>query len=380
MSVVNFKHVRISGITSVVPPKIIYFQDEACYYDNDINKVKRLQNILGINKRYVVEDNVTSLDLCEKAALYLIDKLGIDINKIECIIVSSTSHDYAVPASACILQGRLNLPESCTAMDFSGLGCSAYVHGIMTASSLIESGAFKNCLFLAGNIPSTSTDVRNRISNMLFCDCSAATFLEYSSEEIPSCFVTGTRGKSWDKIVAPATGKRLPIRKDIADLELVDNNGNVWHLWDDLMQGMDVFKFSLDVAPKSIEQILHETNTTIEDIDFFAIHQANKQIVHNIIKLLKIPADKFSYDTFYNYGNCGMTSVASVVCDQLVGKNFSKVLLCSFGVGLSWASCLLDLSKTYNGGIQVINDFENVKTRQEMIEYWTNAFLNKESI
>lgn len=374
MSKSTFNHVRISGITAVVPEQFINIDDEIEFFNNDPKLLERNKKILGLGTRHVADDRTTNCDLCEAAARDLIDALNVDKDTIDGLIVVSSSHDYHYPASACVLQGRLDLSEECSCFDVSGLACSAYVHGLWLAHSLISSRAAKKVLLLAGDITSTHSDRRNRNSNMLFGDAGTATLLEYTDEEKTAFFYTGTRGKDWDKLIAPAGGYALPIREDIAGTFEKDASGNVWHLWDDIMKGLDVFKFATDVGPKGINAVLKYAGKTKEDVDWFAFHQANKQIVRTIGMYAGLPKDKFSADTFSKYGNCGAAAVTTDICHQLQGKSVQTVCLATFGVGLSFGFALLDMKNTLIGGLRLYKTPENKMTRAEKIEYWNNYF------
>ena len=366
----KFKHVKISGINAIIPSKCINIDDEIEFYKNDAKLLERNKKILGLGKRYVVDNGTTTADLCEAAANNLIDEMNIDKATIDSLIVVSTSHDYAYPATSCVLHGRLGLSEKCMCFDIAGLACSGYVHGLLQAHALIESGAFRRCLLLVGDISSTHSDVRNRNVNMLFGDAGTATLLDFSEEETMSYFHTGTRGIDWKKIIAPASGYALPVRKDIANIEVSDDSGNIWHLWEDIMRGFDVFKFTMEIAPASIEQLLLYSGKTKDDIDFFAFHQANGQIVNNIAKYSKIPKEKYSAETFRKYANTSTASVITVLADCLKGKEVKDIMLITFGVGLSWGSAILDFSKTYNGGIKKYKSSQNKPSRDELINYW----------
>lgn len=374
----QFNHVKITGIKTVVPHKVLSVDDELEFYKNNQKLLERNKKILGVGKRHVVSEGVTCLDLCEEAANRLFKEMNFDKNEIDTIIFVSICHDYNAPASACILQARLNLSEECNCIDTHGISCSGYVHGLWLAHSLIASGASKKILLLTGDTNSMHSDVRNRISNMLYGDAGSATILEYTEEENTSYFHLGARGKDWGKIIAPATSHRLPIRKDIIDLEITDENGNVWHLWEDILKGMDVFRFTMECAPKSIKELLTYSGMTDEQIDFYAMHQANGQIVKTIAQHAGISKDKISGETFSKYANCGAASVVTNICDILVNKTPSKAMFVTFGTGLSWGSCIVGLEGTY---ISAIEDFKPIKplpTRDEMIKHWIKEFRGEE--
>lgn len=374
MTFCKFENVKISGIQAVIPSNCINIDDEIKYYNNDEKLLNRNKKILGLGTRYIVDEGTTNCDLCEAAAENLLQKLNIDRNEIDTLVVSSTSHDYTYPASACIIQDRLGLSEDCACFDLSGLACSAYVYALRTCFSLVESGASKKCLLLVGEVASKHSDKRNRNSNMLFSDAGTATLIEYSEEKMQTFFKVGTQGKNWNKIMAPAGGWKLPIREDIVNIEEVDERGNVWHLYDEIMKGMDVFKFTMDVGPKGISDIIEYANKTLDDVDFVALHQANKQIVENVAKLAKLPKDKYSSETFSKYANCGSAAVTTNICDQLENKNVKNVILATFGVGLSFAFALIDFSKTKIFGFEKYIQKNKPYTREELIENWIKYF------
>ena len=370
----KFNHVKISGITAVVPEKFINIDDEITFFNNDFNLLERNKKILGLGTRHVVDDCTTNCDLCEAAARDLINALVVDKNTIDALIVVSSSHDYHYPADACILQGRLGLSEDCTCFDIAGLACSAYVHGLIQAHALIATKASKKVLLLAGDITSTHSDRRNRNSNMLFGDAGTATLLEWTDEEKTAWFYTGTRGKDWDKLIAPAGGYALPIRGDIADLEITDNVGNVWRMYDDIMRGLDVFKFTTEVGPKGIAKVLEMSGKTVDDVDYFAFHQANKQIVRTVASYAKLPKEKFSSETFSQYGNCGSAAVTMDICRHLSQHKVKTLCLATFGVGLSYGFSLLNTQNIYVGRIKLYNTPAGKMNRQERINYWISYF------
>ena len=164
----TFKHVRVSGIAVTVPENCINIDDEVVFFNNDRVLLERNKKILGLGTRHVVDDRTSLSDLLVAATGNLISSMAIDKGKIDALIVVSTSHDFHYPATACVVQGRLGLSEECSCFDVAGLGCSAYIHGLWLAHSLIVSGAAHKCLVLSGDLTSTHSDKRNRNSNMLF--------------------------------------------------------------------------------------------------------------------------------------------------------------------------------------------------------------------
>lgn len=374
MTLSTIKHAKITAIACAVPENYINIDDEIQYYGNDPKKLARNKNILGLGKRHVVEEGVGGIDLAECAVRNLVEKCGIDISDIDALVFASSGHDYPYPASSCILHGRLNLPEKVSCFDFSGLACSGYVYHLWTISSMIEAGVIKKCLYIAADIGSTHTNPKNRNVCILFGDGAVATLIERTEKEKPAHYYTGTNGKDWDKIVAPFGGFKNPIRGDIVSLEVTDDNGNVWHLWEDILKGFDVFKYTALVGPKGIKEILDFARKSVEDVDFFAIHQANKQIVDTIARHSKIPEEKYSSETFTKYGNDGVASVATNICDALSDKKVKNIVLATFGIGLSFSFAMIDMSETVNGGVNFYKTPKDMPSRKEQIDHWIKYF------
>lgn len=374
MGLNKFNNVKVSGILTVVPSNFLNIDDEIRFYKNDSKILERNKKILGVGKRHIVKDGMTCLDLFKEAADRLIEKMSINKKEIDTIIVVSASHDYNAPATACLLQDYLGLEEFCNCFDTHGLSCSGYIYGLWLAHSLISSGASKKCLLMTGDTNSMHSNIQNRISHMLYGDAASATLLEYNEEENTAYFNLGTRGKDWDKIIAPATGHKFPVREDIASIEITDEAGNVWHLWEDILKGMDIFKFTMECAPKSIKEIKEYANISNEDIDFFPIHQANGQIVRTIAQHAEIPKDKISSETFSKYANCGAASIVTNICDQLNNKKLNNVLLSTFGTGLSWGAAILNFKNINIYDIEKFQPNEKFETREELIEHWIKHF------
>lgn len=231
---------------------------------------------------------------------------------------------------------------------------------------------------LVGDAPTRVVHPRNRKSVQLFGDAASATLLETTTDGRLAYFQLGTDGANWDKLIVPFGGLRLPMTKDFFDLQVCDNEGNLWAPGQSLMHGVDVFSFSTEVASQEIKDILAFSGIGMSKIDFFAIHQANKQIVDTIVAKAGIPPERAPTETFTKYANNSTNSVVTVLCDQLKGRHVKYVILCAFGIGLSWGTSLLDLSEMYNGGISTFTPVKR-ESRHEQASYWINFFKGEQA-
>ena len=111
------------------------------------------------------------------------------------------------------------------------------------------------------------------------------------------------------------------------------------------INGMDVFGFTLNIIPKSIRNLFEYSNKTDVDVDIYLLHQANLFIIDNAVRKLKIDYKKVPVN-IDRYGNVSSPSIPLLmVTESKKIKNFGNVAMCGFGVGLSWASAYLNLSK-----------------------------------
>lgn len=375
----HFSHVAIRGIAGAVPANCINIEDELEFFDNDHAKLARTQKIIGYGTRHVVEEGVTTVDLCEAAAKTLLGGLGESGKDIDALVLVNQSPAYLHPAGACILHGRLGLAPGCASFDVA-LGCSGYVYGLWLAHALIESGACRKLLLCAGDTPSIHTDVRNRLVNPLFGDAGTATLLCRDENACPAWFCLGTDGSGWHHIAIPGGGASLRMDAAMLERDIVDAHGNPWRLADALISGMPVFDFTIHTVPEVIREVLAASGRAIGDMDFIAMHQANRQIIDEIGLRLGLARGSIYSGTFTRYGNQSTASVAGVLCDALASDMAMRdmsILLCGFGVGFSWAAAVARFDHVYNGGIIFYEKPADFPSQAQQRSFWKRKFLGE---
>lgn len=372
MSVSHFRHVKVAGLATSLPKAFIDVDDELQYFGGNPKKLARQKKMIGYGRRYVADELTTVTDLACDAAKKLLAEMSIRKEDVDSLLFVNQTPDYNGPSDACIAHGVLGLRKDIPAMSIA-LGCSGYVYGLWTAHSMIESGAVRNCLLLAGDLPTRGTRTENRKSAPVFGDAASATWIVKSDVPCESSFVLGTDGTGYGILGKPFGGLRLPFDEKALGLSLTDEGGNVWTAEQSVMAGEEVFAFTMDVAPTLIRDVMKAAGWTTDDLSLCAIHQANKQILEMIVSRSGIPAEKVPTDVFSKYANNSTNSVVTVLCDQQ-GKPFGRTLLCTFGVGLSWAGAALDLTGAYNGGVSTYNPPETRPSKDELLARWVRLF------
>jgi len=314
---------KIKATEFYLPEKIIdnrFLQEKAGI---DINF---LENKVGIKKRHIAKDEETTSDMGTKAAETLINKNNIDAGSIDLLIICTQNPDYKLPTTACIIQNRLNLKPSCIAFDVN-LGCSGFVYSLAIAGNFIKTGMAASALLIMVDQYSKLIDYTDKNTASLFGDAASAILLKPCSDSegvIDTVF--GTDGSNADKLIAFNSGVKL------------DHEKNKFLF----MDGREIFKFSVQIVPASVNELLKKQNLKINDIRFFIFHQANRYILTEIQTRLEIPVDKMVID-LEDYGNT-VSSTIPIAYHNLIKKNVLKnddlIIFCGFGVGLSWGTVL----------------------------------------
>ena len=343
----SFTGVRVGGVVTCVPTLEKCIDDEIDLFGGNEKQIARLKKTIGLDRRRVVGSGTTAVDLCEAAALRLLDGAELGVDEIDAMVFVTQTPDYLQPCNAAVLHGRLNLAKRCAALDVN-LGCSGYVYGLWLAHMMASVGGCERVLVLAGDTMSRLVHPKDRAVAPLFGDGGSATLVERSEAAGQSWFSLGTDGQGYDKLIVPAGGQRQPSSAE-SRTDVSDEDGNVRTAEHLFMDGAEVFNFSITVEPQAVREILDYAELNIDAVDYFVFHQANRYILGNIAKRLKVDRSKVPMQTVERYGNQSSASIPSALCGELpsvlCGTDAQCVLLSGFGVGLSWGSALLSMSE-----------------------------------
>ncbi|NQU34514.1 MAG: ketoacyl-ACP synthase III [Bacteroidetes bacterium] len=339
MAIFQVPNINIAGISACVP------EDE--YNNNNYDWISEkeratLIKTIGVEKKRHAKKGTTTSDLCYVAANKLLDDLNWDRSEIDLLIFVSQSRDYIIPATAGLLQNKLSLPKSCIAFDVS-LGCSGYVYGLSVIGSMMTTGIIKKGLLLTGDISTLNTSFKDKSAFPLFGDAGTATAVELSTSSTSMKFNLQTDGSGYEAIIIPDGGIRNFADKETSFEYHKISDGIFRNGFNIALDGIKVFNFSLREVKPNVNSLLQEFDLTIDDIDYFVFHQANKLMNETIRKQLKLDKEKVPY-SLNDFGNTSSASIPITIVTELakeVSSNSLTFLLSGFGVGLSWGSVIL---------------------------------------
>lgn len=120
------------------------------------------------------------------------------------------------------------------------------------------------------------------------------------------------------------------------------------------MNGPAVFHFSLKVIPQAIRRYLAQQDLQMEQVDLVLLHQANKTMVDLIYRALKVPQAKRFY-FMETVGNLAGASTPVLLAEAWRSGRLQpgmRVLMASFGNGLSWGVTSLVWSAAESASLQ----------------------------
>ena len=257
-------------------------------------------------------------DLCVKSFQNLTLKKNIDIEKIDCCIVVTQNPDFNIPHTSAIVHDKLNLVNDCACFDIS-LGCSGYVYGLANIISFMEHNNLKNGLLFTADPYSDIIDSNDKNTALLFSDAATVTLISKNAKFLTRDFNFGTKGSKYKELICKDT------------------------LY---MNGRSVFNFTATIIPKHITTLLQKNNIRDCDIDKYILHQGSKYIVDTIRKRLNVDEKKVIFD-MYEYGNTISSSIPIILEKEIKKRKNKRLLISGFGVGLSWASAIIERPTNY---------------------------------
>ena len=316
--------VKIKGTGSCLPEKVL---DNAAISQLVDTNDEWIQSRTGIKSRHIVGKE-TAVSMAAVAAEKALEDAGITAEEIDLLIVSSVSSEQLLPCTACSVQKKLGAVNA-AAFDLNA-ACSGFIVAYQMAAGQIKAGLSKKALLIGVECLSNIVNWKDRGTCILFGDGAGAAVISVEEEgniEIPSVLHSdGSRGE--ELTCKNPTGER----KD-GSLE-----GYV------AMDGREIYKFAVRQVPAVIDEILEKAEKSVEEIDLFVLHQANRRIVEAIAKRLKQPIEKFPMDMMQN-GNMSSASIP-VLLDELKQEGKlqpgMKIIVAGFGAGLTWGGMYLE--------------------------------------
>jgi 3-oxoacyl-[acyl-carrier-protein] synthase-3 len=286
----------------------------------------------GIVERRIAGDDETTSTMCVLAAQLALAQAKLSPRDIDLVICATTTPDYLLPATACLIQHRLGADRA-GAFDLN-TACSGFIYALSVASQFIHAGTCKRVLVTAGEVLTRFTNWEDRSTCVLFGDGAAAVVVEATTQPAGVLStVLGCRGDVEGLLTIEGGGGARP-----ATNETVANKDHLIR-----MRGNEVFKMAVRNMAQACHEALSRAGLTLADVRAVIPHQANGRILQATREAMGLSADQM-YVNVDRHGNTGAPSVAIALDEYLqlhgaeVGDHF---LLVAFGGGLTWAASVV---------------------------------------
>ena len=276
-----------------------------------------------------IADNDTTVSMAIKAGQAALENGQVEAQELDMILVSTITPNTIIPCTACEVQKALGAVRA-TCFDLSA-ACSGFVFAYNTAQAYIAAGICKTVLLIGSETLSTIVDWQDRGSCILFGDGAGAAVLRAEEGE---CYpwVTHSDGAKGEVLSCESRNQRNWREKE------QDRKTYTY------MDGQAVFKFAVKRVPEVVRELLQKTELSVDDIDWFVLHQANQRIIESIARRMKTDISKFPMN-IAEYGNTSSASIP-ILLDELNRKGQlgpgQKIVLAGYGAGLSWGAALLE--------------------------------------
>ena len=328
----TFDDIRITAVACATPEQEV--SAEELYKEHGQELTDKIRKTVAVEcVRRSIKKQISS-DLGYVAANEILRKYNIDPATVGLLVYVTQSPDYRVPATSCILHKRLGLHYDCATVDINN-GCAGFVYGAHVVCSMLASLNTSRALLIVGDASTKLFDdtwYKKRIS-VPFGDGTTASLFEKQGSAEPIEIALRTNGGGYHSLITYLGAYRgLTYSED----ELKIGNRSCTHA---LMNGVDVFNFSITDVPKQINEFVKEQGKAISDYDCVVLHQPNLYMIKQITKKIGADPDKVLI-SLGKYGNTSGASIPLTLVDRYgpMSGGGINALMCGFGVGLMWGT------------------------------------------
>ena len=315
--------IGITGLGTHVPERVLTNAELSSIVDTSDEWIMERT---GIRERRIAAEDEALTDIALPAARAALAEAGVEPGDVDLLVCATVTPDMMFPTSSALLADELGMPKA-AAYDLLA-GCTGFVYALAQAYAMLSSGLAKRALVVGGDVLSKILDWTDRSTLVLFGDGAGAVVMEPVDRGGFLGFELGADGGGGEHLWLPGSGSRHFENPD-AFVK---------------MNGREVFKFATRIMVYSAKQILTECGKTVDDVDVYIPHQANKRIIDYAGGKLGIPSEK----TVVNVDRFGNTSSGSIPLALEDARSEGRlrdgalILMTGMGAGLTWGSALIE--------------------------------------
>ena len=283
----------------------------------------------GIRQRHIAAEGEFTSDLAAAAARAALERAGLGPERVDLLVVATSTPDHTFPACATAVQRKLGLVRA-AAFDIQAV-CSGFVYGLAVASNFLTLNQARTALVIGSETFSRLLDWQDRRTCVLFGDGAGAVVLRAER---------GT-GTPFDRgVLATHLGSDGRHYEHLYVDGGPSSTGTTGHL---RMNGREVFRHAIHELTAATRQVLGQIGLGVEDVDWLVPHQANIRILDGVGRRLEIPPERVLV-TVDRHANTSAASIPLALAeadgdgrlraDQLVVMN-------AMGGGFTWGAAVV---------------------------------------
>jgi len=332
---------RIMGTGIYVPGEAID-NAELAHLTGIAFDAQRLESKLGIRARHIARLRgipETTADFAEKAARAALTDTGIQARDVGLFVVATDTPEYISPATAILLQGRLQGGETDSGAFDVGASCAGFVTALDTVARTMMTDCSLRYALVVGvyNMPAYFRP-GDEFGWTIFADGAGAVLLGQDRDDKSAGYVDGVfgaDGTQWNYVGVYAGGTRRPVTKKILD-------EGTWGL--ELLQKLPGDR-NVKLWPPLVHRLLDKAGWKLEQVDHLFFTQINRSVIHQVMDILGLPLEKTTC-LMDRYGYTGSACIPMALHTALgqgrVKKGDALVFVAS-GAGLAVGANLIRL-------------------------------------
>lgn len=316
----------VRGTGHYLPERVV---ENSWFVDKLDTTDEWIQTRTGIQRRHFAAEGQRTSDMGIAAAKAALQNAGLLPNRIDAVIVATSTPDFTFPSVATMVQAGLGMKQG-FAFDVQAV-CAGFVFALSNADALIRSGQADRVLVIGAETFSRIMDWTDRGTCVLFGDGAGAVVLEAAEGQ----------GNSDDRGILATD---LNSDGQYRDLLYVDggvaSTGTAGFL---RMQGNLVFRHAVEKLADTAHRALDKAGLTADQVDWLVPHQANLRIIEATAKRMHLPMEKVVL-TVADHGNTSAASIPLALSVANAQGRFSPgqvVVAEAIGGGLAWGSVVL---------------------------------------
>jgi 3-oxoacyl-[acyl-carrier-protein] synthase-3 len=283
----------------------------------------------GIRHRHIAAAGELTSDLASAAARAALERAGIGPERVDLLVLATSTPDNTFPACATAVQRKLGLSRA-TAFDLQAV-CSGFVYALAVANNFLMLNQARIALVAGSETFSRLLDWQDRRTCVLFGDGAGAVVLHAER---------GT-GTPFDRgVLATHLGSDGRHYEDLYVDGGPSSTGTTGHL---RMNGREVFRHAIHELTAATRQVLGQLGLGVEDIDWLVPHQANIRILEGVGRRLEIPPERILI-TVDRHANTSAASIPLALAEADADgrlRSDQLIVINAMGGGFTWGAAVV---------------------------------------